>query len=80
MEQGEQQFLKGFNSGYLIAKHEPVLIGKILKTIEPTNDYLSGLISGKEEWELEIQKTQMDELGQLRDKSKDRSQDLELEL
>ncbi len=79
MEHGEQQFVKGFNSGYLLAKHEPVLLGKIVKTVEPSNDYLSGFLSGKEEYEIEFEKNQLDDLTQLRRKSKDREQDLELE-
>ena len=77
MEQGEQIFLKGFNSGYLLAKHEPDLLSKVAKTLEPKNDYLDGFLSGKEEYELELQNAQLNELGNLRDKSRDNERDLQ---
>jgi hypothetical protein len=77
MEQGEQQFVTGFNNGYLLAKHEPDLLTKLVKTLEPKNDYLSGFFSGKEEFELEVQKNQLNELGNIRNKSKDRNLDLD---
>ena len=79
MGQGEQQFIKGFNNGYLIAEHEPVLMAQMAKTLEPKNDYLSGFISGKEEYEIEQQKAQLNELGQIRNRSKDQGKELDKE-
>ena len=52
---------------------------QITKTLEPTNDYLSGFFSGKEEYEIELGEIQLDDLEQLRNKSKDREQGLEQE-
>ena len=62
METNEQQFITGFNNGYLLAKHEPALLNQIAKTIEPVNDYTSGFISGKEEYEIEVQKIRLSDL------------------
>ena len=68
----EQKYIKGFNSGYLLAKHMPTLLSKVVKNISPTDDFSEGLFSGKEEYELENSRTQIEELKRLRNKSKDR--------
>ena len=74
----EQQYIKGFNHGYLLTKHLPELVANLVKQIKANaSDYLAGFFSGKEEWELEFSRAQLDELKQLRDKSNDRDQDLE---
>ena len=78
METNEQQFITGFNNGYLLAKHEPKLLNKIAKTIEPVNDYLSGFISGKEEYELEYMNTQLKNLSQLRNHQQGKDINLDL--
>ncbi len=57
MEQEEQtvdpQYLKGFNNGYLLAQHEPGLAAKLAAHPNPNNEYFSGLMSGKEEYDKE---------------------------
>ena len=77
MENEEQQFIKGFNGGYLIAKHEPELSSKILEKLEPLNDYTKGLISGKNEWQKEKELSQLQELNNLRDSSREQDKGLE---
>lgn len=77
MEIQEQQYIKGFNHGYTLSRYEPGLTTKIIKNLNPANDYLSGFFSGKEEWELEQSRSQLDEIQRLRDNSKDREQDKE---
>ena len=75
--QEEQQYIRGFNHGYLLTKHLPDLVAKLVKYFKvSTSDYLSGFFSGKEEYELEVSLIQLDELGQLRGKAKDRERDL----
>ena len=54
MEQQEQQFIKGFNDGYLLAKHEPEIAAQLAKTPNESNGYFSGLIGGKDQYELEV--------------------------
>jgi hypothetical protein len=49
----EKQFAKGFNSGYLIAKHQPDLFAKIEKNLDSKNEFVQGLLFGKEELEKE---------------------------
>lgn len=53
MEINETLFIAGFNNGYLMAQYEPALIKKISAVNDNTNDYLRGLIFGKEEYRME---------------------------
>lgn len=78
MSTQEQQYIHGFNHGYLLTKHEPKLVGQLTKTLQPKTDYLDGFFSGKEEFELENSRIQLDDLQHLRNKSKDRENNLEL--
>jgi hypothetical protein len=73
----EKRYIQGFNSGYLLAKHDPALLSKIITGLTPTNDYLEGLFEGKEQLELENTKSQLNELQKLRSKSKDKTKGLE---
>jgi hypothetical protein len=76
MNTGEQKFVRGFNHGYMLTKHEPKLVWEMTKTLQPTTDYLDGFFSGKEEWELEHSREQLSELDRLRNNGKDRERDL----
>jgi hypothetical protein len=80
MDQNEQKFIKGFNGGYLLAKHEPTLTDKIFQKLEPVNEYTKGLISGKEEWTKEKEQEQLRELDNLRNPSLELGNDLERDL
>ena len=53
MEGQEKQYSKGFNSGYLIAKHEPELYSTVTKGLDSKNEYIDGLVSGGKEYEHE---------------------------
>lgn len=44
----EKKFIKGFNHGYTLAEHEPDILSKIVKNLNSTNDYIQGIVSGKE--------------------------------
>lgn len=50
----EQRYIKGFNHGYLLAKHEPELLTKITVRPNEQSDYFNGLVGGKEEYEKEV--------------------------
>lgn len=75
----EEKFIKWFNHGYTLAEHEPELLNKIVKNINSTNDYVQGIVSGKEEFELEKSQTHLDDLTNIRSKSQDRDMGLERE-
>lgn len=49
----EQQYIKGFNHGYILAEYEPVLAKQIVKSTKSENEYFKGLISGKQEYDIE---------------------------
>lgn len=53
-QQQEQQYIKGFNSGYLLAKHEPALAAQLAATPNEQNPYFKGLLSGKQEYDKEV--------------------------
>lgn len=72
----QEQYVRGFNHGYLLTKHVPDLVGKLTASLKAsTNDYLSGFFSGKEEYELELKQERLDELDQIRRKANDREHD-----
>ena len=58
MEQEEitvdPQYLKGFNNGYLLARHEPELAAQLTAQPNGHNAYFNGLVGGKQEYEKEV--------------------------
>ena len=46
-------FDSGFNQGYLMAKYRPGLAQKYFSMIRPMNDYLKGILSGKQQFDKE---------------------------
>lgn len=75
--QDEALFIRGFNSAYILAEHEPDLLAKVLHNITPSTDYVVGLSSGQRQYQLEREARAMDQLGQLRQKGSDREPGLE---
>jgi hypothetical protein len=71
MELNEQQFITGFNNGYLLAQYEPEILNTMLSKINPVNSYIAGMNYGKQEYEIEQQANQLDDLGKLRNKGKE---------
>lgn len=57
MEQDEltvdPQYLKGFNNGYLLSKHDPNLAAQLTAQPNDQNEYFKGLTAGKKEYERE---------------------------
>ena len=53
MEINGKLFTKGFNNGYLLAKHEPELANLLAKIENKENEYLKGFAFGKEEFDKE---------------------------
>ena len=79
MSNQDKLYIKGFNSGYLLAKHEPELLTKIVKNVSPANDFVEGLYSGKQEYELEYSRSQLDEINHLRNNPENREKGFERE-
>lgn len=67
-------YIKGFNNGYFLAEHNPTLTEQLIRT-ETDNDYIQGLKDGKKTYELEQQKSRINELKKLR--SQDHKKGLE---
>lgn len=47
-------FQKGFNNGYILAKHSPHLLNRLLPTLQASNDYLEGIQSGHKQYQKEL--------------------------
>ena len=77
MEHNEQLYIKGFNRGYTITKYLPDLSAAIINNIGSTNDFIDGFSSGKKEYEQEKDRAQLNELDQMRNKSKEQEKELD---
>ena len=53
----DQDYLKGFNSGYLLAKHEPSLASQLAAHPNQQNEYFKGMLAGKQQHEREWAKS-----------------------
>lgn len=65
----EQQYIKGFNQGYIVTKYNPSLMNSISATLSPSNSYLEGMVEGKQEMEFEQMREQLEEFENLRGNS-----------
>ena len=71
-----KEYIKGFNSGYLLRKHKPILIKNLEPGLKGNSPYVTGIKDGSKEYEKELDR----KLERLHAKShsKERSQDLGL--
>ncbi len=76
MEEVSQQYKEVFNSGYLLAKHEPELTAQFFKSANEYSDYFKGLNSGSQEYEKEKNKQKLNEAPNNKNVSKE-SRDIE---
>lgn len=76
MELNEKQFIAGFNSGYILAKHEPTMLTSLLKDISPNTSYVQGMSSGQKEYEFEQTNDRLNELERLKTPNINKDKDL----
>lgn len=57
----EQNYIKGFNSGYYLQENEPELFKSILTGTKGDSQYLEGLVAGKEQYEKEVKREKIRE-------------------
>lgn len=69
----EENYILGFNHGYLIGKHLPALMG-IINAVRSESGYIAGAQAGGKEFEREKREL---ELARLRDKGMDRTENRE---
>lgn len=73
MEKQDESYVKGFNAGYLLSKHDPDLLKYILKSTSNDSSYFHALAMGKKEHDKEILLGQLKESQQkIRDKERGR--------
>jgi len=64
-DQIDKGYLKGFNHGYLLTEHTPVLVNQLLET--PSNNiYVDGLRDGHKSFELSQSKSRLKEIEKIR--------------
>lgn len=51
----DQQFKKAFNQGYILAKHAPTLMESLKATVDRSNEYLNGILSGAKQYDIDKQ-------------------------
>ena len=79
-ETSDKQFQDAFNSGYTLAKYDPEYLENILFDIgDSDKTKTEGLIWGKWQFEEEMKRDQIKELAKLRNKSRGKDRDLDLE-
>ena len=49
-----KEYLKGFNNGYLLRKHNPILMKNIEEGLRGNAPYVLGLKDGNKEYETEL--------------------------
>ena len=74
----ENNFTKGFNHGYLLAKYLPDLFAKLEPSINTSNAYFQGIFCGSLEWGKENLKMKFEELNRLRDRSDNKEKEREI--
>jgi hypothetical protein len=60
------EFAQGFNNAYLLGAHEPELLAEITQMVNPASEYFDGFFIGKQQWEQDQVRIQLDEMQQLR--------------
>lgn len=75
----EKQYIQAFNNGYILAENEPHLVSIISENFNSKNDYLNGLIAGCEQYQFDIDKEQLYEIGKLRNHTKINSKEIDRE-
>lgn len=50
----DQKYIKGFNNGYVLAKHEPDLMAQLTANPNEHSEYFKGLLAGKDEYDKEM--------------------------
>ena len=63
-EKINEQYLKGFNNAYFLAKHKPSVLNSLLAT-NNKSQYVLGMIDGKKTYEQERQISRMNEIQRL---------------
>jgi len=77
MDAQDSKFIEGFNGGYLLEKFEPSLLTKVLKDLDLSNDYVSGLSSGQKEYQQERTRLELENMARLRAQDNDKDLDIQ---
>lgn len=63
----EKQYIQAFNNGYFLAKYKPQIFATLMQTPGvPSNNYLKGFYSGKQNLDIDILNEKIAQINQLR--------------
>ena len=74
MDTNEKLYGEGFNNGYLLAKYEPDLTKQLIASPNNYSDYFKGIVSGKQEYDMEKVRERLKGMNQNDTPSKDITQ------
>jgi hypothetical protein len=72
----QEKYIKGFNSGYVLAEHSPKLLHLITANLSSAGEYVEGLKNGGIQFENGKTQEQLQSLSKLRERAKTRTNDL----
>lgn len=55
----DPQYQKGFNHGYLLAKHNPELMKQLEKSLNDGTEYTKGILNGRAEYRMEKMRSRL---------------------
>lgn len=62
----EEKYIEGFNTGYLIARHEARLADILLNNLANADDFFQGFIDGKDQQLIEVKLSELQQLTSFR--------------
>jgi len=72
-----KKYVQGFNDGYLLRKHKPILLENIIN-ISSSSPYIQGLKDAEKTFSLEKSKTRLNEIKEVKE-SKSQNKDTRFE-
>lgn len=73
----EQQYIKGFNTGYLLTKYELEVSQKVIKNLPHIGEYFQGIFEGNNMAHQEQQLVKVEELKMLRSREQNREKGID---
>jgi hypothetical protein len=71
MEDQDKQYIKGFNVGYLLSKHDPQLLEQLLKSPNKGNEYFQGVSHGQQQHDREKLLAQLKQSQKAKDRDRE---------
>lgn len=74
-KQREEQFVKGYNEGYLLSRYEPAVLKEVLTAKRENDPHFDGIKAGHKAHEKELFKKNLNKARDMGQRDKDRERD-----